>query len=171
MKTEINFPKDIIINRIHATKVALLVAVIVLSIIMILTTVIAEFERTSIIPSITIMATIAGIIAAAIIAMSLKRKVYAPTESPLKCVVIDFAESKSSEIAKAVKDNRWSMVPQLAKNSNGAAMKLEVVYSADLGFAAYQFFSYVPHTYESCSQIFYIEKDDIKRINFVKLKS
>ncbi len=171
MKTEINFPSEIIKNRVHSSKVALLITVVVLSIMMIFTTTIAKFDDASIIPAITTVAAITGVIASAIIAMSLKRLVYAPSESPLNCIVVDFAESKSEEIIKAAGDNRWSIIPTLTQNSNGIAMKLEVVYSSDLTFAAYQFFSYVPHSYEPCSQIFYIEKDDIARINFANLRS
>lgn len=171
MKTLINLPENIIENRVHASKVALLVTIVVVSIMMILTTLIAEFENSSIIPSITTMAAIAGIIASAIIAMSLKRIVYTPTQSPINCIVIEFAESKSEEIAKAAADNRWSIIPSLTKNSSGVAMRMEILYTNDQSFAAYQFFSYVPHSYEPCSQIFYIEKDDIVRMNFSNLKS
>ncbi|MFI3333054.1 MAG: hypothetical protein SNG81_06660 [Rikenellaceae bacterium] len=171
MKTTIKFPENIIINRVHASKVAILITIIVISAMMILTTSIAEFDNNSIIPPIVTIATIAGIISSAIIAMSLKRKVYAPSESPTNCIVLDFADSRCDEIAKAASDNRWSSIPQLTQESNGTAMRLEVVYSEDLKFAAYQFFSYVPHSYESCSQIFYVDKDDVKRINFAELKS
>ncbi len=171
MKTSIIFPKNIIVNRVNPSKVASLVTVVVLSVMMILTTLIAKFDNSFIIPSITTIVSLAGVISSAIIAMSLKRDVYAKTESPLRCLSIEFAESKSEEILTAARDNRWSIIPSLAKNSAGVAMKLEVVYSKDLTFAAYQLFSYVPHTYESCSQIFYIEKDDIERINFANLKS
>ncbi len=171
MKTAINFPKDLTINRVHSSKVAILITAITLSIMMIATTVVAEFEDSSIIPSITTIAAITGIIASVIIAMSLKRIVYAPTESPLKCISIEFAESKSDEIAKAAADNRWSLIPSLTNDSHGTAMKMEIVYSKDSSFAAYQFFIYVPHNYEPCSQIFYIDKDDITRVNFASLKS
>ncbi len=171
MKTTINFPDNIVINRVHSSKIAALITIIVISAMMIITTSIGEFDNDSIIPPIITVATIAGIISSAIIAMSLKRRVYAQTESPLKCIVLDFADSNSDEIVKAASDNRWAHIPKLMRESSGTAMKLEVVYSEDLKFAAYQFFSYVPHTYESCSQIFYIDTDDIKRINFAELKS
>ncbi|MFI3286212.1 MAG: hypothetical protein R3Y08_06105 [Rikenellaceae bacterium] len=171
MKTTIKFPENTITNRVHASKIATLITIIVISTMMILTTSLAEFDNDSIIPPIITVAIIAGIIASAIIAMSLKRKVYIQTESPIRCIVLDFAESKSDEIAKAASDNRWSSIPKLTRDSNGTEMRLEVVYSEDLKFAAYQFFSYVPHSYESCSQIFYVDKDDVKRINFTELKS
>lgn len=171
MKTTIEFPTNIIANRVHSSKISLLVTTIIISIMMIVTTVIGDFENDSIIPPIITSATIASIIAAGIIAMSLKRMVYAPTESPIKCIAIDFAESKSNDIAKAASDNRWSAIPKLIQDCNGTAMKLEIVYSEDLTFAAYQFFCYVPHSYEACSEIFYIDKEDIKRINFGELKS
>ncbi len=171
MKTTIKFPENIITNRVHASKVAALITIIVICAMMIITTSIAEFDNDSIVPPITTIATIVGIISSAVITMSLKRSVYAPTESPIKYIVLNFADSKCDEIAKAAHDNRWSDIPKLIQDSSGTAMRLEVVYSEDLKFAAYQFFSYVPHSYESCSQIFYIEKDNIKRINFVELKS
>ncbi len=171
MKTDIKFPENIITNRVHSSKVALLITIITISVMMIITARIGEFSDSSIISPLIIVATIAGIIASAVIAMSLKRSVYSQTESPLKCHTIFFSESQGDAIAKAASDNRWATIPKLAQCSSGSAMKLEVVYSNDMEFAAYQIFNYIPHSYEACSQIFYIDKEDIKRINFAQLKS
>ncbi len=170
MKTTINIPEEYITNRVNSSKVALLITIIAISVMMIITAQIGEFERSSIVPPIIVVATICAIISAAVIAMSLKRAVYTATESPLATLTFVFAGSKRDEVIKAVESNLWSSIPSLTKDSDGTAMKLEVVYSKDNNFAAYQLFTYVPHEYRPTSEIGFIDKEDIARINFSKLK-
>lgn len=171
MKTLINFPNNIITNRVNSSKVALAITITVICTMLVITTATGEFDNSSIIPSLTIAAIIIGVISLSIIAFSLKRPVYAKSESPLQTISLDFAESKFNDLLTAAEENRWMMIPSLIEKSDGKAMKLEVVYSKDLSFAAYQFFAYEPHTYEPCSEITYIDKEDIPRINLSNLKS
>lgn len=163
MKTTIEFPENIITTQINRSKVATIATLIIVSAILIISTNFVDYDTHSTTSTIMISCAIAGIIASAIMSMSLKHAVLAKSNSPLVCKTIDFNESKHIEIAVVAAENRWSEIPSIAKDSSGVSMKIEVVYSKDKSFGAYQIFKYVPHSYEPCSEIIYISGDNIAK--------
>lgn len=161
MKTTIKLPKNITSTEINSTKVAILSAVIIVTIMLFVSTAMIDFDSYSTLSSMMICAAIVGVIASGIMSCSLKHDVLTATHSPIMCKSIEFKESLYLEVQEAAVDNNWSKVKLLARESYGTAMMIEFVYSKDKRFAAYQIFKYVPHIYEPCGDIVYLDKECI----------
>ncbi len=164
MKTTIKLPENIISTKINPLRVATIATLIVASVVLIILNSFIDYDTHSTVSAIIISGAIAGIIASAIMSMSLKHKVLIKSNSPLVCKTIDFNESKHIEIEIYAAENKWAEIPSIAKDSSGVSMKIEVIYSKDMCFGAYQIFKYVPHIYEPCSEIIYISSDNIAKV-------
>lgn len=164
MKTTIKFPENLISTQINSTKVAMMCSIIVVTLMLFISTVLIDFDSHQTLSSMMICAGIFGVIASGLISLSLKHEVLTATHSPLVCRSIEFKESAYDDVLEAATENRWTAVEFISKDSVGGVMKIELVYSTDKSFAAYQVFKYVPHNFESCSDILYINKEHISHI-------
>lgn len=161
MKSPINLSENLITTKINPSKVMILIVLVIISIVLISSVLLFNFEENSIISTSVSAIAIITLIASGVMAFSLEHTVYKESGSPLLSKTIDFPSSKFTEIKDAVGNGKWMALPELTHSGSGATMKLEVVYSKDKSFAAYQFFHYVPHSYEKCSEIYFIKKEHI----------
>ncbi len=164
MKTTINFPKGLVESQHNANVVSALFSIILFGVVLIVSHNILDFESDSLYSSLIMGGVIVAIVASVILSFSLKRSVLSSSESPLKCRVVEFNESEYVAIKEAATKGQWSQIKSHAQMGDGIAMKMEIVHSRDKGFAAYQFFRYVPHSYEACSEIIYLEKDALSAL-------
>ncbi|MFR9650853.1 MAG: hypothetical protein SNG35_02365 [Rikenellaceae bacterium] len=159
MKTTIKFPNGLVESGYNSTLVSLLVSIIATGIMLIISYNLIDFEDDTIISTLIISGVLATIIAAAILSFQLKQTILASNGSPLICKTIEFKESEYIEVRESIADKRWSEIKNVINRECGVAMKMELVYTKDKSFAAYQFFKYVPHSFEPCSEVVYLDKD------------
>ncbi len=170
MKTTINFPKGLVERQYNATVASALITIIVIGIMLILSYNLIDFQENKLISTLIICGILASIIAATTLSFSLKRAVLASNEAPLICKTIEFKESKLEKIHAAVAKDQWSQIEELGKYGAGISMKIELVYTKDNSFAAYQYFKYVPHSFEPCSEIIYLDKESPNVPKFKNVK-
>lgn len=171
MKSTIKLPKEMLLSRVSPSKLSLLITVVVVSVMMILTNMLVEFERDSIVPTATTAISFVGIIVSIALAFALRQDTLAATGSPLRSVAIDYSGDLYHRVEELVKARRWDLIDVAVACRSGRERRVELIYSKDFSFAAYQFFSYVPHQYEPSSEIHYIPKEKIDRATIVKLRS
>lgn len=164
MKTTIIFPNDLVDKHYNSTMIAALATIIIVGIMFIFSHNIIDYEYDTPLSILITCGVFATIVASIVLSFSLKDTTLSSSGSPLICKKIEFYESDYERIKELATENKWVEIKSIAKNGNGIAMKLEFVYSKDKRFAAYQIFKYVPHSFEPCSEIFYINKEYISHI-------
>lgn len=167
MKTLIELPDTLKVSKINTKRVAILVLFILIAVVMIVQILLIESDKDSTISWIMHYSVVGSIIGAVIVYFSLKHDVSVDNNSPIIYKSIDFKESNYDKIVKLTASNKWNDVGKLLKESNGIAMKIEIAYTLDKNFAAYQFFRFVPHSFEPCSDIIYVKREDIAMFNTI----
>lgn len=100
-----------------------------------------------------------GMGGAAFLCFSLRSTIYLPTGSVLISKSYTFSEEKAEIIRNMMLKKDFAKLNSELCSGNGK--KIEIIYSKDKKFFAYQFFKYVPYNYEPDSDIVYVKEDDI----------
>jgi len=164
MKSSICLPGNIVISKVNQHKLIMVITIVGISVILMVLASVIQYNGNSNIPIALGSISIIGIITASVMLCTLKQNVLTTSLSPLQTILIEFPASQYSLIVAAISDCKWHELRHLIKTGNGAIMQLEIVHSKDGNFAAYQFFHYIPHTYEPCSDITYINREDIEQL-------
>ncbi len=160
MKTTIKFPQSIITQKTAPTKIATLIAVVLISIVLIISVFFVDYDTYPILSTTLILAALTGFILSAILPLTLKQAVHTQSNSPVICKIIYFKESKLSDVLAAAA-NSWDEIPAIAEGGKGVSMKIELVCTKDKSFAAYQIFKYIPYDYVVYNPIVYLNNNEL----------
>ncbi|MFI3263188.1 MAG: hypothetical protein R3Y26_09835 [Rikenellaceae bacterium] len=160
MKSVINLPENIVTQKVSLTKLVTLTTLIAVISILALLIALVDFENYSYLSQLIITACFICTIVVLFLGFSLKQDVHAESGSPLISKTIDFPASKYTEVSVDAKSNNWLKLDKIKTKPDDTIMKLELTYSKDRSFVAYQFFHYVPYIYEPCSEIYYLDKSN-----------
>lgn len=165
MKTTIKLPTNLIETKIAPTRVATLIIIITFAILLWFSSNLLHLDSNSSIALLLKLLAVVGFTIAAARAGSLKEIIFAQSGSPLVERTIEFPESLRAEATNLIATQQWKKVTALSTGrGSGSVMRVELIYSKDKRFAAYQIFHYVPHLFEPCSEIIYINQEDISKM-------
>lgn len=161
MKTNIELPTSIVGKKIDVSKLVKLIAILIVSIAIIISIYALEINKMSAIYYALTICGYTGIITTIILLFRVKSPIYLLTNSKLKCKTIEFSTSNYDKIQSNIENGTISKLNNSLDYGNG--MIVEIIYSEDYKFAAYQYFKYVPHYYEPDSEVHYIAKNNLLR--------
>lgn len=163
MKTKIVFPSNLIGKTTNIKRITTLIILSLLSISLILLASLSNLENTSTIYMLIATCGYFGLLGVLIAACSTKKcAIYNPTKSKLVSKTFEFSAPDYNTVLSIVENKQISQLHNLQKG-DGASIHLELIYSIDKKFAAYQFFKYIPYEYVADSSLHYVKDADLEK--------
>lgn len=159
MKTKIELPAEITKRKAETAKIAILCALAIICIGVIIYSTIIEAKTVTSIGYIMIIAILAATFT------SKSYLTYAPTNSRITVKILEFSAT-DFDLVQSLVDTLQIDQRRITNKELGANMHLEIAYSKDKTFAAYQFFKYIPYEYVAVSEIKYLTREEASRLSF-----
>lgn len=154
---KIEFPAEMIGQKTDMKKMMTLVAVAVVSVAMIVYTGTSELDHTMFSYMLLCCLGYIGLLVVGIAAFGSKKYfTYAPTGCRLVRKTIEFNASDYDRVEQLLAQGDLPNVRAL-RRGEGVRMKLEIAYTKDRAFAAYQIFQYLSYEYVPTTEVCYVD--------------
>ncbi|MFI3322157.1 MAG: hypothetical protein R3Y50_06490 [Rikenellaceae bacterium] len=161
MKTKIELPISLVKTNKNKLNVVKSLILIVVSVGLIVYAASPAIENGTLLYYIVTLSSLAVICFALMSLFSINQQIYVPTKSKIRSKVVEFTPENYSKVLNILSSGEISKLNKSVEEGQG--MTLDIVYTKDGNFAAYQFFKYIPHNFEPYSEIVYVEKDKLSQ--------